>query len=136
MIVQVSAIHLNPPVHAASVYIVVVGSVSIVAPIICMCRIFGPRREKTCLRRFANNKGADQPAHPCSLISAIVFRVLKSIICELATDEMSIFYLVSVAEETCLKLALSDTPMTGFLATRPICSWSWFCGIVFESFLS
>ena len=23
---------------------------------------YGPRREKTCLRRFANNKGADQPA--------------------------------------------------------------------------
>ena len=134
MIVQVSAIHLNPLVHAASVYIVVAGSVSIVAP--SMCRIFGPRRVKTCHRRFANNKGADQPAHPRSLISAIVFRFLESIICELATDEMSIFYLVSVAEETCLKLALSDTPKTGSLATRPICSWSWFCGTVFESFLS
>ena len=24
---------------------------------------FGPRHEKTCLRGFANNKGADQPAH-------------------------------------------------------------------------
>ena len=24
--------------------------------------IYGPRREKTCLRGFANNKGADQPA--------------------------------------------------------------------------
>ena len=27
-------------------------------------KLFGPRREKTCLRGFANNKGADQPAHP------------------------------------------------------------------------
>ena len=33
----------------------------------------GPRREKTCLRGFANNTGADQPAHPRSLISALLF---------------------------------------------------------------
>ena len=30
----------------------------------------GPRREKTCLRGFANNTGADQPSHPRRLISA------------------------------------------------------------------
>ena len=40
------------------------------------CDTYGPRREKTCLRRFANNTGADQPAHPRSLISAFVIRVL------------------------------------------------------------
>ena len=40
----------------------------------------GPRREKTCLRGFANNTGADQPAHPRSLISAFVIRFLESII--------------------------------------------------------
>ena len=56
-----------------------------------MMIIIGPRREKTCLRWFANNKGADQPAHPRSLISAIVVLFLTSIICELATDEISIF---------------------------------------------
>ena len=39
--------------------------------------LYGPRREKTCLRGFANNTGADQPAHPRSLISAFVIRVLK-----------------------------------------------------------
>ena len=38
--------------------------------------ICGPRREKTCLRGFGNNTGADQPAHPRSLISAFVIRVL------------------------------------------------------------
>ena len=27
---------------------------------------FGPRREKTCLRGFAKNIGADQPAHPAT----------------------------------------------------------------------
>ena len=42
----------------------------------------GPRREKTCLREFANNKGADQPAHPRSLISGSVIRLLKSFIFE------------------------------------------------------
>ena len=29
---------------------------------------------------FANNKGADQPAHPCSLISASIVRCLGSVI--------------------------------------------------------
>ena len=51
----------------------------------------GPRREKTCLRRFADNPGTDQPAHPRSLISAFVIRFLQSIICKLATGEISIF---------------------------------------------
>ena len=34
--------------------------------------IFGPRREKSCLRAFANKKGAHQTTHPRSLISAFV----------------------------------------------------------------
>ena len=40
-------------------------------------------------------------------------------ICKLATGEISNFYLVSVAEETGLKLAFSETPKTGFGATWP-----------------
>ena len=48
---------------------------------------------------------------------------LESTICKLATGEIFIFYLVSVAEVTGLKLALSETPKTGFLAIRPIL-WS------------
>ena len=83
--------------------------------------IYGPRREKTCLWGFTNNTGADQPAHPHSLISAFVIRLLESIISRLATGEISTFKLVSVAEETDLKLALLETPKTGFVATRPIC---------------
>ena len=39
----------------------------------------------------ANNTGADQPAHPRSLISAYVIRVLESIICKLSTGEISFF---------------------------------------------
>ena len=52
------------------------------------CIIIGPRRKKTCLRGFANNTGADQPAHPRSLISAFVVRFLKSIIRKLASGEI------------------------------------------------
>ena len=61
-------------------------------------------------RVFENNTGADQPAHPPSLISAFVIRFLESIICKLSIGEISIFKLVSVAEETGLKLALTETP--------------------------
>ena len=38
---------------------------------------------------YANNKGADQPAHPRSLISAFVVRCLDSIIPLLAIAEIS-----------------------------------------------
>ena len=38
-----------------------------------------------------NIKGADQPAHPRSLISAFVIRSLKSIISKLATSEILLF---------------------------------------------
>ena len=81
----------------------------------------GLRHMKSCLRVFAKNTGADHPVHPRSLISTFVFSVLESIICKLATGEISIFQIVSVAEETGLKLSLSETPKTGFLATRPNC---------------
>ena len=43
--------------------------------------LYGPQREKTCIWGFANNTGADQPAHLRSLISASVIRFLKSTIC-------------------------------------------------------
>ena len=39
-----------------------------------------PGHEKMCLMSYANNKGADQPAHPRSLISAFVVHCLDSII--------------------------------------------------------
>ena len=57
--------------------------------------------------------------HRRRLISAFVIRILKSIICKLATGKISIFWLVSAAEETGSKLALSETPKTGFAASRP-----------------
>ena len=54
-------------------------------------KTYGPRREKTCLWWFVNNKGVDQYAHQCSLISAFVIRLLESIIYKLATSKISIF---------------------------------------------
>ena len=39
-----------------------------------------PGHEKRCLMPYANNKGADQPAHPRSLNSAFVVHFLDSII--------------------------------------------------------
>ena len=52
---------------------------------------YGPRREKIYLQRFAINTGADQPAHPHSLISAFVICFLKGIIRNLVTGKISIF---------------------------------------------
>ena len=71
--------------------------------------INGPRREKTSLRGFWNNKGTDQ--------LAFVIRLLESIISRPATSKISNFYLVSLAEETGFCLALV-TPKTDFFLRR------------------
>ena len=81
--------------------------------------IYGPGREKTCFWRFANNKGTDH-----SLISAFVIRFLENTIYNLATSKISIFQQVSVAEQAGLNLTLSETPKTGFVATRLIYCFS------------
>ena len=49
---------------------------------------------------YTNNKGADQPAHPRSLICAFVVRCLDSIIPLLSISEISSLYLVSVTAQT------------------------------------
>ena len=46
----------------------------------CSLYLYEPGHEKMCLMSYANNKGADQPAHPRSLISTFVVRCLDSII--------------------------------------------------------
>ena len=73
---------------------------------------------KSCLLEFANNIGADQPAHLGRLISIFVIRLLKSMISKVATREISIFYLVFVAEKTGLNLTFSETTKTDYVATR------------------
>ena len=54
----------------------------------CKKRANGPGHAKTCLVPYAKNKGADQHAHPRSLISICVVRCLDSIICILALSKV------------------------------------------------
>ena len=72
------------------------------------------RGKINCLQGFASNKGADQPAHMPSLISAFVICFLESSISKLATSEILIFYLVPVAKQAGLNLTLSETPRDMF----------------------
>ena len=53
--------------------------------------LFGPGHAKTCLMPYANNKGADQPAHPRSLISTFIVCFLDSMICILAISKVARF---------------------------------------------
>ena len=52
------------------------------------------------------------------MISAFTIQFSESIISKLTASEISIFWLISLAEETGLSLALSETPKTGFVASR------------------
>ena len=63
---------------------------------------------------YANNKGADQPVNPRSLIRTFVVRYLDSMICILAQSKVSRFYLASVAEQAGLNLAWSKIPEDTF----------------------
>ena len=72
---------------------------------------------------YANNKGADQPAHPRSLTSAFVVRCIDSIIPLVSILEMSNLYLASVAEQAGLSQPWSQTPKTGFLVSRLKQTW-------------
>ena len=56
---------------------------------------------------IVNNKSADQPAHPHSLISAFAFRSFESTI-----------YRLSVIKEPGTSLALSKTPKTGLFCVE------------------
>ena len=67
-----------------------------------------------CLMPYANNKGADQPAHPRSLISIFVVRCLDRMICILAISKGSRFQLASVAEQAGLNLSWSKIPEDTF----------------------
>ena len=61
---------------------------------------------------------ADQPAYTHRLISAFVIYVSESAISEIASGEISIFMLVSVAEEIDFSLVLLETPKAGFVAWK------------------
>ena len=69
---------------------------------------------------FANNKGADQLVHPRSLVSVFAIHKLKRIVFKLAPSEISLFYLVSLAEKAGFGMILSETLKTGFVASMLI----------------
>ena len=60
-----------------------------------------PRENLFMLHVYANNKGADQPVHPHSLISAFVVRCLRSII-EPCHEIMVLFLLCKLILQTCM----------------------------------
>ena len=53
---------------------------------------------------YANNKDADQPAHPRSLINAFIIRFLERTIAKPASCNVSRFWLVYVAGQATLFL--------------------------------
>ena len=69
---------------------------------------------------ICEQKGAGQPVHPRSLISAFIVRCLDSVIPLVSISEISSLYLASVAAQAGLSLTWSQTPRTGFLVTRLI----------------
>ena len=73
---------------------IMMGETKYLSSLVCEILVlisYGPRREKTRLRGFANNKGADQPAHPRSLISVFVIHLLEIVISRLATCKILSF---------------------------------------------
>ena len=63
---------------------------------------------------YTNNKGADQPTHPRSLISTFVVCFLDSMICILAISKVLRFYLASVAAQPGLNLTWWKIPEDTF----------------------
>ena len=83
---------------------------------------------------YANNKGADRPAHPRSLISTFVVQSLNSIIPihVLAKSKISRLYLVSVTEQAGLCFTWSQPPKAGFLMTVLVYYRVWRCELGHE----
>ena len=73
-----------------------------------------PGHEKMCLMSYAKNKGADQTAHPRSLISTFVVRSLDSVMSLVSVAKISSLMLASVAEQASLSLTWSETPEDTF----------------------
>ena len=67
-----------------------------------------------CLMSYANNKGADQSAHLCSLISTFVVCCLDSTAPPVVILEISRLQLTSVAEQAGLNLTGSKIPADKF----------------------
>ena len=72
----------------------------------------GLNARKTCLQGLQTTKAQTDPH--------LSFVIFESIISKLATGEISIFKLVSVAKETGLSLSLSDPPRHVLLHQGPV----------------
>ena len=83
-----------------------------------ICFVIWATSWENLLMLYANNKGADQPAHPRSLISAFIVRCLDSIIPLVSISEISSLHLASEDEQSSLCLTWPETPKTGFLVMR------------------
>ena len=69
---------------------------------------------------YAINKDADQPAHPCSLISIFVVRCLNSRMPIFAISKIARLYLASVAKQAGLYHNWSQNPEER--SSLPICA--------------
>ena len=67
-------------------------------------------------------QGTDQHVHQHSLISTLVICCSYKTV-TLGICKISIFQLVSVAEQTGLRLTCSETPKTGVLMWQPNVKW-------------
>ena len=82
----------------------------------------GTYEPQNLLLPYANNKGADQPAQPLSLISTFVVHYLDSTTPILANSKISRLF---ASEQAGLSLTWLKNPKTGFLLTKLIlCNWS------------
>ena len=82
-----------------------------------MVFVIGPRHEKTCPLGSQTTKLQTSLGN---LISTFVILYLESIVVSLAPCKISIFWLVSLAEQTGLSISLLEALRTGFVKLRPI----------------
>ena len=73
-----------------------------------------PGHVKMCLMSYANNKGADQPAHLRSLISTFVVHCLDSVMSLVSVTKILSLMLAFVAEQASLCLTWLETLDTFF----------------------
>ena len=85
-------------------------------PSLFVYKIYEPGHEKTCLMSYANNKGADQSVHLCSMISAFIVHCLDSVMCLVSISEISSLMLALVAEQVSLSLNWSESPEDTFFS--------------------
>ena len=80
--------------------------------------IIEPHREKKTDVCLCENKGEDQLRSNCEADQRLCFRYTENTVALLLKSEISSFWPASVTEQVCLCQTWSETPKTGFLASR------------------